>query len=85
MELLGCSIPNFIIYLESTFEPGMSWELFHSGEIQLDHIIPVALFDMSKASHQKRCFHFSNHQLLWKADNQTKGKRIFVGPDYLRI
>ena len=73
--LLGCSIPNFKIYIESKFEVGMRWENWGRGEGKwhLDHIMPVSIFDLSKSSHQKRCFHFSNYQPLWEPENFKKG------------
>lgn len=76
IELLGCSIPNFIIYLESRFEPGMSWETYGKGpgKWEIDHIIPCALFDLTKHDHQRRCFHFSNMQPMWSVENAAKGK-----------
>lgn len=74
VQLLGCSIPNFIIYIESKFEPGMSWGNWgnRDGDWHLDHIMPIAIFDLSRESHQQRCFHFSNYQPLWKLDNLRK-------------
>lgn len=69
--LLGCSIQSFKIYLESNFQNGMTWENY--GEFwEIDHIIPCALFDLSIAEHQKRCFHFSNQQPLTVSDNRKK-------------
>lgn len=71
MSLLGCSIANLRIYLESRFAVGMSWDN-HGSEWQVDHIIPCAIFNLTKPEHQKYCFHFSNLQPLWKLDNQRK-------------
>jgi hypothetical protein len=78
MSLLGCSIPNFKIYIESKFEVGMSWENWGYGRDKwnLDHIVPCALFDLTKQSHQKRCFHFSNYQPMWQPENFKKGSRV---------
>ncbi len=80
IEILGCSIESFRIYIESKFEPGMTWDNIH-----LDHIIPCALFDLRKPEHQKRCFHFSNYQPLLAFDNISKGKRIFSSPETLPL
>lgn len=74
-SLLGCSIQNLIIMLESMFEPGMTWENYGSAW-HIDHIIPCAIFDLSKPAHQQRCFHFSNLQPLWAADNYAKGAKV---------
>lgn len=80
VELLGCSITSFRRYIESRFEPGMTWENIH-----LDHIIPCALFDLTKIEHQKTCFHFSNYQPLFARENQSKGTRLFHKPGYLNL
>lgn len=78
--LIGCSVASFRIYIESKFEPGMTWENIH-----LDHIIPCALFDLKKPEHQKICFHFSNYQPLFVKDNLEKGALLFHEPGTLRL
>jgi len=72
--LLGCSLADFRIYLESKFDVGMSWDNYghKKGQWNIDHIIPCALFDLTKPEHQKRCFHFSNLQPMWATDNYRK-------------
>jgi len=64
VDILGCSIPSFRMYLESKFEPGMNWRNYGRRGWHIDHIMPCAIFDLSKPEHQKRCFHFSNLQPL---------------------
>lgn len=80
ITLLGCSIASFRVYIESKFEPGMTWDNIH-----LDHIIPCALFDLTRPEHQKVCFHFSNYQPLFATDNHSKGARLFHSPDHLSL
>jgi hypothetical protein len=77
-ELIGCSIENLRIHLESQFESGMSWDNHGNGdgEWNVDHVVPCALFDMSSPDHQRRCFHFSNLQPMWHIENIKKGKRF---------
>lgn len=73
IEMLGCSIENFRIYLESKFNVGMSWDNY--GKIwEIDHIMPCAIFDLIKPEHQRRCFHFSNMQPLFTVDNRRKNR-----------
>lgn len=78
-QFLGCSIPDFKIYLESRFDSGMSWENYGQGRHcwQIDHIVPCAIFDLTKPEHQRRCFHFSNMQPMWMIENVRKGCRVF--------
>jgi len=75
MRLLGCSIENLWIYLESKFSEGMSRENY--GKLwEVDHIMPCAIFDLSKPEHQRRCFHFSNLQPLWTEKNRHKSAKV---------
>ncbi len=76
MKLLGCSIKDFRIYIESKFEVGMSWKNYGRIGWHLDHIMPCAIFDLSKPEHQKRCFHFSNMQPMWAHENHSKSAKV---------
>lgn len=79
VELLGCSIDSFKLYLESQFEPEMTWENY--GKLwEIDHIMPCAIFDFTKTEHHKRCFHFSNMQPLTKHKNRSKGAKLQFQP-----
>ena len=74
MELLGCTREFFLVYLESMFQPGMTWENY--GLWHMDHIVPCCSFDLSDIEQQKQCFHYTNIQPLWAEDNLCKGGRI---------
>lgn len=76
LDLLGCSLESFKLYLESKFEVGMSWENYGATGWHIDHIIPLALFDLTKREHQLRAFHFSNLQPLFARDNLLKGAKL---------
>ncbi len=75
LSILGCSIADFWLYLESKFESGMTRENYGSVW-HVDHIMPCAIFDLTKPEHQKRCFHFSNLQPLFAEDNRAKSDKI---------
>jgi hypothetical protein len=77
-QLLGCSIGDFRLHIESNWEPGMSWDNYGHGvgKWGLDHMIPCAIFDLSKPEHQRRCFHFSNIRPMWAIANIKKGKKL---------
>lgn len=74
-KLIGCSIEQLKIYLESKFVAGMSWENHGIYGWHIDHIKPCASFDLSDPEQQKVCFHFTNLQPLWALDNLSKGAR----------
>jgi len=69
-DLLGCTIDELKVFLESKFTTGMSWD--NQGAWHIDHIKPCASFDLTKLSEQKKCFHYSNLQPLWAKDNLEK-------------
>jgi hypothetical protein len=76
MQLVGCSRAELRAYLESKFKPGMSWENYGYRGWHVDHIRPVASFDLMNESEMQRCFHFTNLQPLWMKENLKKGTKI---------
>jgi hypothetical protein len=68
--LIGCSGKELMAYLQSLFAPGMSWDNY--GEWHIDHIRPCASFDLTDPAQQRECFHYTNLQPLWAADNLAK-------------
>jgi hypothetical protein len=74
MDFLGCDIASFKKHIEEQFRPGMSWE--DQDTYVLDHIIPVAWFDLSVPVHQDICFHYTNFQPLTPEANAKKADNI---------
>ena len=74
-ELIGCSIPELIEYLESLMLPGMTWENWTTDGWHIDHIKPCASFNLSVEEEQIACFHYTNLQPLWATDNLKKGRK----------
>lgn len=72
MELLGCTITALRIRLEDRFKPGMTWAN-HGPVWHVDHIKPCAKFDLTNPEQQKICFHYTNLQPLFAAENISKG------------
>lgn len=64
LELLGCTIQEFKKYLESKFQPGMTWENRGLFGWHIDHIRPCSSFLLEKPSEQRKCFHYTNLQPL---------------------
>ena len=71
---LGCSIDELKKHLESKFTEGMSWDNY--GKWHIDHIKPLASFDLSDREQFLRACHYSNLQPLWAKDNLIKKDRI---------
>jgi len=72
--LLGCSIKEYREYLQSKFQPDMTWDNY--GKLwNIDHIIPCKHFDLSKPEWQMLCFHYSNTQPMLCVENSRKQHR----------
>lgn len=83
-ELLGCSMTELVVHIESQFTKGMAWALVLSGKIHIDHIKALADFDLSDIGQQKEAFGYKNLQPLWKPVNLSKGrKQNYVTPAHI--
>jgi hypothetical protein len=71
IELLNCSLNELKQYLETMFLPEMKWEN-HGGVWEIDHIKPCASFNLSNVEQQKKCFHYTNLQPLFKTTEIAK-------------
>lgn len=76
MAYIGCTIQELREHLEGQFVNGMCWENY--GQWHVDHIKPLAMFDMSNESHRHEAWHYTNLQPMWATDNIRKGAR-YVG------
>jgi hypothetical protein len=71
-QILGCTINEFIIHIESQLKEGMTIE--NHGDWHLDHIIPLAT---AKTEEEViKLNHYTNFQPLWAAENLSKGSKI---------
>ena len=76
VDTVGCNIKSLKQYLESKFQPGMSWE--NQGQWHLDHIIPLSSFDLSDKRELKRACHYTNLQPMWARDNLKKNNKYTI-------
>ena len=70
IDLIGCTKQQLVEHLRNQYKPGMTDENY--GEWHIDHIKPCALFDLTDPDQRRACFHFSNLQPLWAAENLAK-------------
>ena len=58
-EMLGCTLVEFKLYIESQFSSGMTWDNYGSYW-HIDHIKPVCSFDLTKPNIAKEVNYYSN-------------------------
>lgn len=76
LDLIGCSIDNIKSYIESKFQPGMTWDNY--GKWEIDHIQPMTSFDLLSEKGQKEACHYTNLQPLWVNQNRAKNNKKTV-------
>jgi hypothetical protein len=75
-ELFGNTLDKVLAHIEHQFQPGMTWENYGRYTWHIDHIIPCSKFDLTDPEQVKQCFHYTNLQPLWAADNLKKSNKI---------
>lgn len=76
VELLGCTAEQLAQHLESMFQPGMTWDNWSLHGWHVDHIRPLAVFDLTDPVQLAEACHYTNLQPLWAADNIRKGAKV---------
>jgi hypothetical protein len=75
IDLLGIDIKGLWKHLKSKFKTGMT--IKNHGKVwHIDHIIPIASFNLTDPKQQAKCFHYTNLQPLWAHENLSKGAKI---------
>jgi type I site-specific restriction endonuclease len=77
---LGCSIEDFVKYIENLFEPWMNWGNYgrycdDKLTWQLDHIMPLVNFDLTDPMQVKIACNYKNLRPLRAIDNLKRGKK----------
>lgn len=66
-------------HIENQFAKGMTWANFRRDcqqPAEIDHIIPLASFDMRQESQRRSAMNFRNCRPAWQPDNRSKGDRM---------
>lgn len=72
---LGCSMLEARAHIERQFVRGMSWSNYGTAW-EIDHIMPLAAFDLTNKDHVAQAGHYTNLRPLWKYANRAKGDKI---------
>jgi len=73
---LGCTIEELKQHLESKFQPGMTWDNWSDVGWHIDHIKPLASFDLTDRKQFLEACHYTNLQPLWAKDNLIKSDKL---------
>jgi hypothetical protein len=76
-SLIGCTKQHIKAWLEYQFNryPDISWNNY-AEYWHIDHVIPIAFFDITCKEHQRICFHWTNLRPYPKKDNIIKSDNI---------
>ena len=72
-DILGCTFDCAQKHIEARFKEGMHW--LNHGAWHIDHIVPIAWFDLSDRQQLFAAAHYTNLQPLWARENLSKGAR----------
>ena len=69
-DTLGIDIDTYRKWIKYQFTPEMNW-----SNIEIDHVKPICMFDISKDEKLKEAFSWKNTKPLLKQDHQQKGTK----------
>jgi hypothetical protein len=78
---LGCSVAKLKIKLQLAFHRHpvtgeyMTWDNYGRDGWHIDHIVPLASFDLSDRDQFLKACHYTNLQPLWAKENWSKGAK----------
>lgn len=80
VDLLGCSVEDFKLHLESRFTDGMSWDNYGHGvdKWNMDHMVALYHFDLTDLQDLKKACHYTNIQPMWHSENCSWGAKIKI-------
>ncbi|MBZ9984959.1 hypothetical protein LB521_27885 [Mesorhizobium sp. BR-1-1-8] len=75
-SIVGYTVGDLMIHLESQFLPGMTWENY--GEWHIDHKVPLAAhyYETPDDIDFKKAWAITNLQPLWATDNISKSDSL---------
>jgi hypothetical protein len=82
IQYVGCTVAQLMRFLELKFAPGMSWDN-HGTYWHIDHIKPLASFDLTNEDERYEACGYQNLQSLPVFDNISKGARHY--PEYTQL
>jgi hypothetical protein len=81
---LGCTGEEAARYLQQQFKGCMSWDNYGTAW-HIDHVFPLASYDLSQEEERAKAFHYTNLQPLWAKTNMKKNDRVPDKPHQPRL
>lgn len=77
-SLVGYTANELKKHLKKTIPNGYSWQDYLDGELQIDHITPISVFNFDSTDQIdfKRCWELKNLRLLPAKENRNKSKKL---------
>lgn len=72
MKIIGCSVHELKLHLEKQFKDGMCWENYGLHGWHMDHIKPIASYNLDNRDELYKACHYTNLQPLWADENIRK-------------
>jgi len=72
---LGCTAAEAVAYIGAQFKRGMTWGNYGKAW-EIDHVIPLASFDLCNEEDRRKAFHYTNLQPLNGKKNASKGDTV---------
>jgi len=78
-NLVGYTINDLTKHLNKTIPEGYTWQDYMKGELHIDHIIPISVFNFDHYNQIdfQRCWALDNLQLLPAKENIVKSNKLF--------
>lgn len=76
--IVDYTLSDLIKRLNKTMPAGYTWKDFLSGKLQIDHIIPISVFNFTRPEHTdfRRCWALSNLRFLPAKENLIKKDKL---------
>lgn len=77
-KLVEYSIEELKIHLQSTLYDGFLWKDYLNGNLHIDHIIPISLYNITDSNciEFKNCWSLKNLRLLESSENHSKQDKL---------
>ena len=77
-DSVGYTLQDLVNHLKSKFKENMTLENYGKNGWEIDHIIPVSLWEFNSYEGRefKQCWALANLQPLWASENLSKGNKV---------